>query len=108
MLSEPEIQDGGGRAMGGIRRGKVRTMYTYVIKKKKKGFYACPQSYSWVGNKREREESGVGLGSRKSKSESRGSLHVVYVYVCKYNKETVRTVSGQEKCGKMKKIVIVG
>ena len=34
MLSEPEIQDGGGRAMGGIRRGKVRTMYTYVIKKK--------------------------------------------------------------------------
>ena len=36
----------------------------------------------------------------------------MYVCVCKYNKETVRTVSGEEKCGTMKNsysgVVVVG
>jgi hypothetical protein len=62
----------------------------------------------WVGKKaRTRGERGRTWES-EIKIRIERFVACVYVYVCKYNKETVRTVSGEGKCGKMKKIVIVG
>jgi len=69
----------------------------------------APNPKCWSEKKREREESGVGLGIGIGIERF---VACMYVCVCKYNKETVRTVSGEEKCGTMKNsysgVVVVG